>query len=291
MVKIKKQSSWEQALAPDFEKMRHRMVIQNLSARTIRSYMHYPLKLAEYFDAVPQDLTTDEIYAFLVYLKEERGLSRSTIHIAVSGIRYFYQHILKRSSIIVDVPYPKQEKYLPEILSGKEVKRLFVLTDNIKHKALLMLAYSAGLRRGEIIGLRLVDIDRKNMQLNIRKGKGNKDRKAILSRYLLGVLEQYYQSYHPEKYLFNGRKKPEQISEGAVNWIFRQAIKRTGIKKDMSLHNLRHSFASHLLSMGVSLLDIQILLGHSDIRTTMIYLHLNRRRGTAPYSPLDILFQ
>jgi site-specific recombinase XerD len=168
--------------------------------------MHYPLKLAEYFNAAPQDLTTDDIYAFLVFLKEERGLSRSTMRIAVSGIRYFYQHILKRSSIIEDVPYPKQEKYLPEILSGKEVKRLFVLTDNIKHKALLMLAYSAGLRRNEIIGLRLVDIDRKNMQLNIRKGKGNKARKAILSNYLLRVLEQYYRAYRPEQYLFNGRK-------------------------------------------------------------------------------------
>jgi integrase/recombinase XerD len=108
---------------------------------------------------------------------------------------------------------------------------------------------------------------------------------------LLGVLEQYYRSYHPEQYLFNGRKKSEPISEGAVNWAFRQAIKRTGIKKDLSLHNLRHSFASHLLSMGVSLLDIQILLGHSDIRTTMVYLHLNRRRGTAPCSPLDMLFR
>ena len=267
------------------------MVIENLSPRTIRSYMHYPLKLVEYFNAIPQDLTTDEIYAFLVYLKEDQRLSRSTMRIAVSGIRYFFQHILKRSSIIDEVPYPKQEKYLPEILSGKEVKRLFVLTKNIKHKALLMLAYSAGLRRSELIGLRLVDIDRKNMQLNIRKGKGNKDRKAILSKYLLRVLEQYYRSYHPEGYLFNGRKKSEPISEGAINWAFRQAIKRTGIKKDLSLHNLRHSFASHLLSMGVSLLDIQILLGHSDIRTTMVYLHLNRRRGTAPCSPLDILFR
>lgn len=282
--------TWEESLAPDFKKMRNRMVIENLSPRTIRSYIHYPLKLAEFFNANPRTLTTEEIYAFLVYLKEEKHLSRSTMRIAVSGIRYFYQHILKRSSIIDDVPYPKQEKYLPEILSGKEVKRLFILTENIKHKAILMLAYSAGLRRSEIIDLLLVDIDRNNMQLNIRKGKGNKARKAILSRHLLGVLEQYYRVYHPEKYLFNGKKKPGPISEGAVNWAFRQAIKRTGIKKNVSLHNLRHSFASHLLSMGVSLLDIQMLLGHSDIRTTMVYLHLNRRRGTAPCSPLDILF-
>jgi len=267
------------------------MVIENLSTRTIRSYMHYPLKLAEYFHADPKDLTTDDIYAYLVYLKEERGLSRSTIRIAVSGIRYFYEHILKRASIIDEVPYPRQEKYLPEILSGKEVMRLLMLTENIKHRSLLMLAYSAGLRRSEIIDLRLVDIDRKNMQLNIRKGKGNKARKSILSKYLLQVLEEYYRAYRPEQYLFNGRKKSEPISEGAVNWAFRQALKRTGIKKNLSLHNLRHSFASHLLSMGVSLLDIQMLLGHSDIRTTMVYLHLNRRRGTAPCSPLDILFQ
>ncbi len=282
--------TWEQSLAPDFKKMRNRMVIENLSPRTIRSYIHYPLKLAEFFNANPRTLTTEEIYAFLVYLKEEKHHSRSTMRIAVSGIRYLYQHILKRSSIIDEVPYPKQEKYLPEILSGKEVKGLFILTENIKHKAILMLAYSAGLRRSEIIDLLLVDIDRNNMQLNIRKGKGNKARKAILSRHLLGVLEQYYLAYHPENYLFNGKKKPGQISAGAVNWAFRQAIKRTGIKKNLSLHNLRHSFASHLLSMGVSLMDIQVLLGHSDIRTTMVYLHLNRRRGTAPCSPLDILF-
>lgn len=267
------------------------MVIENLSSRTIQSYMHYPLKLAEYFNADLKGLSTDEIYSFLVYLKEERGLSRSTMRIAVSGIRYFYEHILKRSSIIDDVPYPRQEKYLPEILSGKEVKRLLILTENIKHKALLMLAYSAGLRRSEIIGLHLTDIDRKNMQLNIRKGKGNKARKAILSKYLLNVLEQYYRAYRPEQYLFNGRKKQEPIGEGAINWMFRQAVKRAGIKKDISLHNLRHSFASHLLTMGVSLLDIQMLLGHSSIRTTMVYLHLNRRHGTPPCSPLDILFQ
>ena len=138
--------------------MRNRMVIENLSPRTIRSYIHYPLKLAEFFNANPRTLTTEEIYAFLVYLKEEKHHSRSTMRIAVSGIRYLYQHILKRSSIIDEVPYPKQEKYLPEILSGKEVKRLFILTENIKHKAILMLAYSAGLRRSEIIDLLLVDI-------------------------------------------------------------------------------------------------------------------------------------
>lgn len=267
------------------------MVIENLSPRTIRSYIHYPLKLAEYFKTHPGDLSTDEIYAYLVYLKEQKGLSRSTMRIAVSGIRYFYQHILKRPSIIDEVPYPKEEKYLPEILSGKEVKRLLLLTHNIKHKAILMLAYSAGLRRSEIIGLRLADIDRKNMQLNIRKGKGNKARKAILAWHMLDVLEEYYRQYHPVAYLFNGRGQALPISEGAMNWVFRQALKRSGIKKDVHLHNLRHSFASHLLSMGVSLLDIQLLLGHSDIRTTMVYLHINRRRGTTPCSPLDILFK
>jgi len=267
------------------------MVIENLSSRTIRSYIHYPQKLAEYFNAHPRDLSTDEVYAFLVYLREERQLSRSTMRIAVSGIRYFYQHILRQEAIINEVPYPKQEKYLPEILTGKEVKKLFLLTENIKHKAILMIAYSAGLRRKEIIDLKLTDIDRKNMQINIRKGKGNKARKAILSGHMLKILELYYRQYRPETYLFNGKQKKDPISEGAISWIFRQAIKRADIKKDVHLHNLRHSFASHLLSIGVSLLDIQFLLGHSDIRTTMVYLHINRRRGAAPCSPLDIIFK
>ena len=266
------------------------MVIQNLSPRTIQSYTHYPRKLAEYFNVYPENLTTDEIFAFLVYLREEKHLSRSTMRIAVSGIRYYFEHILKRKSIIEEVPYPKEEKYLPEILSGAEVKRLLDQTENIKHKAILMMAYSAGLRRKEVIDLKLTDIDRKNMQVNIRKGKGNKARKAVLAKHMLKILEQYYHQYHPQEYLFYGKDNAQPISEGAINWIFRQAKKRSLIKKEVHLHNLRHSFASHLLSIGVSLLDIQHLLGHCDIRTTMVYLHINRRRGTAPCSHLDIIF-
>ena len=130
-------------------------------------------------------------------------MSRSTMLIAVIGIRYFYQRILKRSSIIDEVPYPKQEKYLPEILSGKEVKRLFVLTGNIKHKVLLMLAYSAGLRRSEITGLRLFDIDRKNMQLNIRKAKGDKDRQTLLPESIKDQLQKHidlvYNTYQTDR--------------------------------------------------------------------------------------------
>jgi len=216
--------------------MRQRMVIENLSPRTITSYLNGPRRLIEYCNKPPHQITTDEIYAFLVYEKEIKKHSRSTMRINVNGIRYLYKNFLNRPEIVEEVPYPKQEKYIPEIFTGK------------------------------------------------------KDRFVQLSEHMLKELEGYYQSYKPETWMFNGRKKGSQISEAAMRWALLQALKREGITKKLHLHSLRHSFASHHVSMGTNLLHIQQLLGHESIQTTMLYLHLSDKISGNQKNPLDVMY-
>lgn len=272
------------------EKMRNRMVAHNLAKSTINGYVHGAKQLVLFCKKPFSSIKSDDIYAFLVYLKEERGLSRDTMRIAACGIKYLFKYLLKRVDIVSDIPYPKKEKYLPEILNSDELKRLFDSTRNNKHRAFLKLIYSAGLRRCEACNLLITDIDSKNMQVKIRQGKGKKGRYSILSYDVLNELRNYIKTEKPVHYLFNGRKKGTIISLESTAWIMRKAVERAVITKKVSLHNLRHSFASHLLSTGVNLLTIQKLLGHEDIRTTMIYLHISSLI-TKPFSnPLDLIY-
>jgi len=266
------------------------MVIENLSPRTITSYLNGPKRLIEYCNKPPRQITTDEIYDFLVFEKEVKKHSRSTMRINVNGIRYLYRNFLKRPEIIDEVPYPKQEKYLPEIFTGKELKNLFDHIHNTKHRTMLKLIYSCGLRRGEVQNIRLCDINRKTMQIHIRQGKGKKDRYVQLSVHLLKEIENYYHQSNPETWLFNGRKQGSKISEAAMRWALLQAIKREGIPKKLHLHSLRHSFASHHVSMGTNLLIIQQLLGHESIQTTLKYLHLSDKTSGGVKNPLDVMY-
>jgi len=270
--------------------MQERMLVEHLSESTITTYIHFAKRLIDYHGILPRGISTEQIYEFLSELRVKQGLSNSTIKQAVGSIKYLYRHILNIPKRVEGIPYPRQEKHLPEILTGKEIKRMFDNTKNIKHRAMLMLVYSTGIRRSEARTIRLTDIDRKNMQIHIRQGKGRKDRYVILSKYILRILEQYFREYRPERYIFNGRKKGERISESAMRWALDQALKRVKITKDITIHSLRHSFASHLLSMGTNLFVIQQLLGHESIKTTMIYLQINYQKTDSPVSPLDVIY-
>jgi len=277
-------------VAKHVENMRNRLVASNRAKSTIDGYTYGVKQLALFCNLPLESIESENVYAFLVYLKEERGLSRDTMRISACGIKYLYNHIIKRDEMVNDIPYPKKEKYLPEILTSDELKNLFNKTDNIKHRAFLKLVYSAGLRREEACNLLITDIDSKNMQVHARQGKGKKDRYTILSNETLKELRKYVRERRPKHYLFNGRKKGEKISNSSTRWIMDQAVDRAKITKKVSLHNLRHSFASHLISMGLNLLVIQKLLGHEDIRTTMLYLHINQLKQTRVISPLDIIY-
>ena len=267
------------------------MVVNHFSHSTINGYMAAIRRLQRFHKFPLEKLAEDQLVAFICHLKEELNLSSATMRIAVSAIKYFYRYIIGRVALIEKIPYPKKEKYIRTILSGAQTLRMFNLTENLKHRLLLKLVYSAGLRRSELIMVRPEDFDWKNKQLLIRQGKGRKDRYTILASSLKDDFIQYMKKYNPSEFLFCGSNKKLPLSENSTRWIIDQAVKRAGITKSgICLHSLRHSFASHLLAMHTDVVTVQKLMGHDDIRTTMLYFHLGNRPNSAPKSPLDILY-
>jgi site-specific recombinase XerD len=268
------------------------MEVEHFSNSSINSYLHSVNQLCLFSGKMPESLIESDIYNYLHHLKNQKQLSRETIRNHLQGIRFMYKRIYKRLDIVQDIPYPKHTKKLPVILSGKELRVLFNSTHSYKHQIMLKIAYGGGLRRHEICNLKLVDIDSKNNLLRIENSKGNKDRYTLLAPSLVPKLREYCKRYKPEKYLFNGRVKGFPFSEGGIRWAFGHALEKSGIQKDVSLHSLRHSFASHLLAMGTSLFTIQKLMGHDDIRTTMVYLQINHQdKAQQTISPLELLLK
>lgn len=268
------------------------MEVEHFSDSSISCYLHAVKHLCLFSGNLPDKLKEEDIFDYLAYLKSEKQLSRETIRNHLQGIRYVYRSIYKQTDIIRDVPYPKKTKKLPVILSSKELRLLFHSAKSLKHRMVLKIAYSGGLRRNEISRLKLVDIDTKNHLIRVENSKGNKDRYTLLAKSMVPELREYYKKYKPDKYLFNGRIKGFPYSEEGLRWTFDQALLKSGIQKDVSLHSLRHAFASHLLAMETDLFTIQKLMGHDDIRTTMVYLQVNHRINQKPLiSPLDLIRQ
>jgi integrase/recombinase XerD len=267
-----------------------RMEVEHFSDSSVNCYLHAIKQLCIFLDKLPDQMVEEDIYSYLLHLKKDKHLSRETIRNHLQGIRYVFRKLYKRIDIIQDVPYPKPSQKLPVILSSKELKLLFASAHSLKHRMVLKIAYSGGLRRNETSRLKLVDIDSKNFLIRIENSKGNKDRYTLLAQSLPPGLRQYCQKYKPQKYLFNGRVKGFPYSEEGLRWTFDQALLKSGIQKKVSLHSLRHSFASHLLAMETDLFTIQKLMGHDDIRTTMVYLQVNHhQRKVKLVSPLGLL--
>jgi integrase/recombinase XerD len=258
---------------------------------TIKGYMAAIKRLYGFHNLPLEKLTEDQLVAFVCHLKEGLNLSAATMRIAVSAIKYFYYHILDRQSLSEKIPYPKKEKHIRTILTGAEIKMLFEKTTNLKHRLLLKLAYSGGLRRSELLTVRPEDFDWKNMQLIIRQGKGKKDRYTVLAKSLKADFDKYIKMHAPPNTLFYGRKKNQTLSENSTRWIIDQALIRTAnTKSGVCLHSLRHSFATHLLAIHTDVVTVQYLMGHDDIRTTMEYFHLGNRPDYKPQSPMDIIY-
>jgi len=209
----------------------------------------------------------------------------------LSAIKFYYEQILKKGKVLYDLPRPKKEKKLPNILSQSEVLSILDSVDNIKHKSILFLTYSAGLRVGEVVRLKIDDIDSDRMLIHIRQGKGRKDRYTILSEVALDILREYAYIAKPKDWLFPGGKDNDFLTERSVQKIFATACKKANIKKNVSVHSLRHSFATHLLESGTDLRYIQELLGHSSSKTTEIYTHVTQANLSKIRSPLDRLMK
>ena len=269
------------------DQMQADLQLKGITPRTQKDYLREVSNLAKYFNKSPEELGEKEVKEYLVHLLKDRKLSGGTYKYYVSGIKFLYRTTLKREEVVDTIRYPKSKRKLPVILSLSEVEALFSVTENLKHKAILMITYSSGLRISEAARLKITDIDSKRMMVRVQQGKGGKDRYSILSNTALECLRQYWRKYHPKDWLFEGQKNNEHISISSIRQVFLDAKKRAGITKPASVHTLRHSFATHLIEAGTSLHHVQLLLGHRSPNTTTVYLHVSRLNLARVTSPLD----
>lgn len=262
------------------------MRTRNYSQRSITTYVHMLQKLEEYFATSVDEISIEQVKDFLQYSIEKKKVSVSFINQVISAVKLLQHDILGKSWETIRIRRPRMDKRLPIVLSKEEIKSMIETTRNLKHQTLLALTYSAGLRISEVIGLKPSDIDSDRKQIRVL-GKGNKYRYTLLSENTLEMLRTYWRAYKPVRYLFEGQKKGQPFSRTSINKVFKQTCKRAGIKKEATVHSLRHSFATHLLESGVNLKIIQGLLGHSSLRTTSIYLHVTRFDPASIKSPFD----
>jgi integrase/recombinase XerD len=272
--------------------LRRRMIedmrLRNLSSRTIETYVDRVAAFARHFGTSPEHLGTEHIRAYLLHLVEE-GASWPRFIQTRSALRFLYRTTLKRPWVDDGVVCTKVPRKLPVVLSLEEVAQLLAAAGNLKHRAILMTAYAAGLRLSEVVALRVEDIDGARMVIRVRQGKGRKDREVMLSPRLLAVLRLYWLAFRPRDYLFPSRRPDRPISPSSVQKICKAALKASGLKKRVSPHTLRHCFATHLLEAGADVRTIQVLLGHSHLSTTARYTHVSTARLHATSSPLDRL--
>jgi site-specific recombinase XerD len=265
---------------------------RNYSPSTRRGYILAVKQFAEYFGKSPERMGAEEIRRFQLHLLNEKMLSAGTVEIRMAALRFLYKKVLKRRDLTYDdLIFPKTPRKLPVVLSQDEVKRLIEAAPNLLYRTLLLLLYGTGMRRTEASLLKVSDIDSERQVIHIRQGKGSRDRDVPLTAKLLEALRQYWRWKKPRVYLFPstpGHRGVEQPISGETIWYacHRAAVK-AGIKKTIGPHTLRHSFATHLLEAGADLRTIQLLLGHRELKHTIVYLHLSQRYLHAAINPLD----
>lgn len=274
------------------------MVLDELQRRnyaeiTIKNYLRILDDFAGYFGQPLEKLGPNHIRTYQAHLFRDRKLASKTVRQHVAALRFMFVKTLKRHYMLDYIPFPKEERRLPIVLSQDEVARLIEASGSLMHRAMLMTLYSTGVRRTEAANLKVADIDSKRMVVHIRQGKGKRDRDIPLSAKLLDVLREYWRWMRPKTYLFpgtrNGWRADVPISPKMMWAACREAAVRAGLNPRISPHCLRHSYATHLLEAGTDLYTIQKLLGHADLRHTLVYLHLSRIHLHSAASPLDAL--
>ena len=263
--------------------------IRGLAENTRRSYIEKMRRFVRHFMRAPDQLTAEDVKQYQLFLTKDRRVTWSTFNVNVCAIRFFYRNVLRVEWNVEHIPYQKTSTRLPVVLSGGEVIALLDAATNLKHRAILMTLYSAGLRTGEAIHLRLEDIDSQRMMIRVEQGKGRRDRYVMLSRKLLETLRRYWLMSRPDPWLFPGQVPTRPITYRSVDRIFACAKAKAGIRKRVVPHSLRHSFATHLLERGVNIRVIQRLLGHRNLRSTEVYTHVAESYIRDTKSPLDDL--
>ena len=272
------------------DQMEGDLILKAYSPHTKRAYLRCVQQFVRHYMRSPEEMGETEVRNFLLYLVRDRQASPATQDMYVNALKFLYAVTLKRPEVVKDIPHPKRPKTLPVILSPEEVLRVFAAIRAVKYKAIIATAYAAGLRISEVCALQVSDIDSQRMRIHVRSGKGKKDRYVMLGESLLALLRQYYQAVRPPGgYLFPGQKPQQHISTTAVSLVLRKVIRETGLSKKVTMHTLRHCFATHLLEAGTDIRILQVLLGHSSIRTTLRYTHITDRLIQKLVSPLDMI--
>ncbi|MFK2821285.1 tyrosine-type recombinase/integrase [Flavobacteriaceae sp. LMIT009] len=286
---LEKASSIHPANQQAYLDMHEQLALKKYSENTQRIYLaefrHLLNLLDDYYVG---DLNPKRLKDYFLYCLKVEKMSERKMNGKINAIKFYFEQVLHRPKMFFDIPRPKKPLTLPKMLSKSEVKKLFNVTTNLKHKIALQLSYGMGLRVSEVIGLKIMDIDSKRMVVHIRGGKGKKDRYVPLPKSILPGLREYYLAYRPKKYLFEGQYGGA-YAKSSLQQVFKMAMNKASIKKEIGIHGLRHSYATHLLEAGADMRFIQELLGHNSIKTTQIYTKVTPRSKSKIKSPLDTL--
>jgi len=280
---------------PEFKqralKLEQQVELRGQSQSTLQNYIRRIALFVIHFNALPEDISEDEINEYLVALaRDPQSPSRSSFKHMVYGLRYYYR-LLGMNKQAIALPALKGDTKLPVILNRRELKELFAAPLLLKQRIVLMLIYSAGLRGQEVINLKISDVDFERLTIHIRQSKYKKDRIVPLSPIMAIGLKKYLKAENPHIWLFNGKQAHSQYSVRGLSWVMRENLKKTSIQKKVNLHSLRHSYATHLLEEGLNIVTLKELLGHAVVTTTMIYLHVAQCQHLKPHSPLDSLYK
>jgi integrase/recombinase XerD len=274
--------------------MAEKLKLKAYSPSTIRTYLNEMSQLLRALGKIPADeLKPEHLKRYLIYCYEKLGMKENTLHSRINAMKFYYEQVLGKEKFFWEIPRPKKQIILPKVLGEDEIARLFNSLSNLKHKAILFTAYSAGLRVSEIAALKIKHIDSGRMQIFVENAKGKKDRYVNLSPVLLDILRVYIRDYklRPKEYLFESDQTRKAYPTRTIQKIFQVGRQRAGIQKEVGVHSLRHSFATHLLEKGTDIRYIKDLLGHFNIKTTERYLHVSRKALVNIPSPLDDLWR
>jgi len=270
------------------DKLEDELRSRKYSVKTRRAYIYYNRLICRTLQKIPEEIRSDDVTKFLALMEKDKKYSASALNLAISAIKFFFKFVLKKDDID-EKHRPRHDGRLPMILSKEEISKILFLEKNPKHRLLLMLVYSSGLRVSEVVALKKEHIDLSRKVIYIRLGKGRKDRSTLLSEKVAQYIVDYYGYFNIEKWIFPGQPVSKHLSIRSAQNIFDKAVQRAAIHKEISIHSLRHTFATHLLESGTDIRYIQSLLGHSSLRTTELYTHVARRNVLNIKSPLDTI--
>lgn len=273
--------------AAQLQRFIQHLTLKAYSSSTIRTYRNEFIQLLQLLGKIPvQDLQPEHLQRYILYCISN-GLSENSVHSRINALKFYYEQVLHNERMFFDMPRPKKPLQLPGVFNKAEIAAIINCVENLKQKTILLLSYACGMRVGEVVSLRISDIDSNRMILHIHAAKGKKDRIVSISPTLVVMLRAYYRQYKPHYYLFEGQSAGMHYSTRSIQIVLQRAKEKAKITKPGSMHQLRHSFATHLLDKGIDVVMIQKLLGHNDIKTTLRYLHVTNRDLQKVLSPLE----